>query len=196
MRDACPVKPPLEQLRALLPTLVQKVPRNGSNLVPSRASEWLTCVTARLRARLQTWISCKTVSGSQKVYNAYKLTPSGARMLPWRGGKHASPNVVPSSTSGAKRPRDDGNATPTAELRRVAARGPLSSALLHWRRTLDRWRARGQSTRAQAHEHLHTSLVAWRTGEAARLGAAPPDVLTDDGLISVALVPPSLSSTR
>ena len=81
-------------------------------------------------------------------------------------------------------------AVPEAELEPGAERTPVTNALLHWARTLDDWRTRGQMARAEAHEALHLTLREWRQSEAARLRMAPASVLADHLLLKVALVKP------
>ena len=81
-------------------------------------------------------------------------------------------------------------AVPESELEPGAERTPVTNALLHWARTLDDWRARGQQSRAEAHEALYKQLVDWRQAEASRLRMAPASVLADHLAFKIALVKP------
>jgi len=62
---------------------------------------------------------------------------------------------------------------PEAELQPNAEQTPVTTAILHYYRQLKQWRDTGKAERAEAHEALHGSVVAWRAAEAKRVGMAP-----------------------
>ena len=89
----------------------------------------------------------------------------------------------------------DVSMVPEAELEPGADKTPVTSAILHWTRTLDDWKARGQVARAEAHEALYRQLMQWRTAEAARLRMAPASVLADHLVMKICHTKPTESES-
>jgi len=81
-------------------------------------------------------------------------------------------------------------AVPEQEFEPGAECTAVSTALLHWARTLAKFRERGQEGRATAYEQLYDMLLAWRSKQASSLKMAPASVIADHLLLRIAYVQP------
>ena len=140
----------------------------------------------------------KTLKSQYSAYDVYSTTPQGQQLL--RGLASASPPPlmlpVPASVreedrkaqSAADRVKADVEAArkglaergvnlaevPEAELQPNAEQTPVTTAILHYFRQLEQWRASGKPEKAEAHEALHSSVVTWRAAEAKRTPQRAP----------------------
>merc|ERR1740139_1174185 len=157
----------------------------------------------------------KTVKGAYGAYDVYSTTPQGQHVLRGLAGAAPPPLMLPVPASvreedrKAREAADRVKAEVEAALKGLAARGvdvaevpeselqpnaeqtPVTTAILHYFRQLKQWRESGKTERAEAHEALHGSVVAWRAAEAKRVGMAPGAIFADHVAMKLVLVKPT-----
>lgn len=140
----------------------------------------------------------------EKHYVAFEVTPKGRQVIQEALLAHTSGHVkpkielpVPPSVRNLERAREkavvereakaralfalagvDLECIPASELA-AGGKGPISSAHLHWYRTLTRLRENERHEKAQALEKLLEDILAWRRWTATTYRLAPGSVLTD-----------------